>query len=270
MDLPDIVRLEERRQAAGLKDIALEWRPCAGGVAGRAKPGNWTNYVTGAALDGPPAPGEIEDITRWFEEVGVEARFEVAPTADPALIKELERLGFALRLFENVFARELKQGDSFAPTHPPSPELSIERIDPADEARCREYGRVIMLGFRPGFEPEEHNYDLALRGIRHPRVRTFAAVIDGRIVGGGAMELTAEVAGLYGMSVLPEFRRHGIQQAMLAHRLRHALEHGAKLATIGSKPGIPTERNVKRLGFELAYAKVHVAKAGEGLTPLPE
>jgi hypothetical protein len=40
---------------------------------------------------------------------------------------------------------------------------------------------------------------------------------------------------------------------------------GCILATISSRPGIPTERNALRLGFTMAYTKVILVRPGPGL-----
>lgn len=76
----------------------------------------------------------------------------------------------------------------------------------------------------------------------------------------------AEVCALFGLSLLPEFRRRGIQQALIAARLNSASVRGARLATIGSKPGAETERNVRRMGFATAYTKPVMVRPGPGLS----
>jgi len=46
----------------------------------------------------------------------------------------------------------------------------------------------------------------------------------------------AEVCALFGLSLLPEFRRRGIQQALIAARLNSASVRGARLATMAQSP----------------------------------
>ena len=41
-----------------------------------------------------------------------------------------------------------------------------------------------------------------------------------------------------------------------------------RCATIGSLPGSPTERNVRRMGFHVAYVKPHLIRPGPGLKPI--
>jgi GNAT superfamily N-acetyltransferase len=88
------------------------------------------------------------------------------------------------------------------------------------------------------------------------------------MVGAGSVEFAGELCALFGLSVLPEFRRRGIQQALIAARLNEARRRGAHLATISGRPGAATERNVMRMGFALAYTKVILVKPGPGLTPM--
>lgn len=72
----------------------------------------------------------------------------------------------------------------------------------------------------------------------------------------GAGGRPATVGCFFGVSELPEFRRRGIQQALIAARLQACVDAGCELACIHSSPGIGTERNAARMGFALAYTKV--------------
>ena len=67
----------------------------------------------------------------------------------------------------------------------------------------------------------------------------------------------------------PRARRKGVQQALIAARLRVLRDRGVFLATIGSRPGEGTERNVWRMGFQVAYTKVVLVKPEKGLVPTP-
>jgi GNAT superfamily N-acetyltransferase len=88
-------------------------------------------------------------------------------------------------------------------------------------------------------------------------------------VAGGSAELHPNVATLFGLSTLPAFRRRGVQAALIAARLERARAAGISLATIGSEPGISTERNAMRLGFRVAYTKVVLRKPEPGLARSP-
>ena len=93
--------------------------------------------------------------------------------------------------------------------------------------------------------------------------------MGGQAAGAAGSSYRAGVMSLFGTSVLPAFRRRGIQQALIAARLGRALSLRADLASITSHPGIPTERNAARLGFQLAFVRSVLVKRGPGLVPSP-
>ena len=269
MELIEIARLEEARQALGLAEIADESRPFGGGTAGRGVAGSWINNVVGAAMNGPVDAAALDNLIEWYASAGIEPRLEVAPFADPGLIALLEERRFVVRMFENVFYRELDVGSVVRAPQEPPVELSIGILNPADAAVVREAALVAISGFfPPGAEPRESDIEMSERALRHPRTVAVVARVGGRAVGAGSMEVSGGVCGLFGLSVLPEFRRRGIQQALIAARLNEAAKRGARLATIGSKPGVATERNVRRMGFALAYTKVVLVQPGPGRAPV--
>ena len=90
------------------------------------------------------------------------------------------------------------------------------------------------------------------------------AEADGEIIGAGKADVTEVVGGLFGLSVLPAWRRRGVQQALIVARLEALRERGCRWATISSEPGVATERNARRMGFELAYTKVDLRQLGGG------
>ncbi|MGE0481399.1 MAG: GNAT family N-acetyltransferase [Phycisphaerae bacterium] len=269
IELVDIARREEARQVRGLREIADDHREFGGGIAGRGKPGIWINNAVGMALDGPVPRAELESVLAWYESAGVEPRFEVAPFVDLAFIDDCAALGMVVRAFENTFVRALDREESIRPLVDPPPELAVAIVDARDAHAVRTYSIVATSGFfPPGVSPREEDLAVSARAVRHPRTVAFTASLGGRVVGAGAMEVAGDIAGLFGLSVLPEFRRRGIQQALLAARLNEAARRGATLATISARPGIATERNVRRMGFQLAYTKVVLVRPGPGLAPV--
>ncbi len=272
IDTVSVARLEEGRQTRAVREIADEWTPFAGGVMSRAAPGSWMNVVVGAGMDAPVSADEVASLVDHYACRGIEPRVEMCPFADPSFMAELEAAGFTLRILENVLVRPLDAGEAFTPLHAAPPGLVIEQIDPSDAVAIREYVLTAMAGFiPPGVEAPDAVIASAERAARHPRTVAIVARLPGEagrtVVGAGGMEIAGEIASLFGLSVAEPFRRRGIQQAMLAYRLRLAAQRGARVATIGSKPGAHTERNVRRMGFELAYTKPVLAKRGPGLIP---
>jgi len=265
LDLIEVAMMEEKRQALGLADIATDSRSLAGGTAARGEPGSWLNNAVGVALDGPVDEAELDSVIGWYVAGGIEPRLEVCPFVHEGLLGMLEKRGFGVRAFENVFFRELGVS-AIEAVHGMPEGVRIGRVDPGDAEMVRAYGMVVVAGFMPpGVEPRESDLEVSARCLKHERSAAYGAWVDGTLVGGGAMEVAGEVAALFGLSVAPEFRRRGIQGALIAARLKEAAARGARIATISSRPGVATERNVRRMGFDLAYTKLVMAKAGEGL-----
>lgn len=269
MELAEIARLEEGRQARGLAEVAETHVPLGGGTLGRGFPGSWHNNAVGLGLTGPVSAAEVEQLIDFYASAGCEPRVEVCPFADPTLTQELGRAGFRLSDWEMVFFLELDPARPARSVYPAPPGLKLDFTDPTDESAVMEFAKVSSSGFAPPgqeFPPEF----LALAGnvVRHPRCKGAIAVLEGRVVGAGGMDISPPVASLFGLSVLPEHRRQGIQQALIAHRLNYAASKGARLATIGGRPGQATERNVRRMGFQLAYTKVVMTRPGPGLVPV--
>ena len=64
-----------------------------------------------------------------------------------------------------------------------------------------------------------------------------------------------------GASTRPEYRRRGVQTALLHVRLAAARERGCDLAAVMTVAGNDSQRNIERAGFRLAYTKAVVVGA---------
>ncbi|HVK64699.1 MAG TPA: GNAT family N-acetyltransferase, partial [Polyangium sp.] len=107
----------------------------------------------------------------------------------------------------------------------------------------------------------EADRQVSLAMVKAPRSINVIAWAGDEAVGAGSAEVRGEVTALFGTSVLPAWRRRGIQQALIHARLAEARARGATVATIGSMPGEPTERNVQRVGFRVVCTRVHLERA---------
>ncbi|HEY0840225.1 MAG TPA: GNAT family N-acetyltransferase, partial [Vulgatibacter sp.] len=218
--------------------------------------GSWQNYAVGLGLDGPVHGRDLDRVVAFYRDRGVAPTVEVSPFAHESLIHGLAERGFALREFETVLARTIAPREDLRPSSWPQG-LEIVDVDPRDDEQVRTFIDVSTSGFRPEGHPlDGANEVLSRRMVEHPRSRAFLALVDGVAAGGGAVEIGEDVACLFGTSVLPAFRRRGIQQALILRRLERCREEGSSLAVIHSIPGAATDRNALRLGFTLAYTRV--------------
>jgi GNAT superfamily N-acetyltransferase len=93
-------------------------------------------------------------------------------------------------------------------------------------------------------------------GGNHP----FLAFVDCVAAGGASAFAFGGVAGMFGASTLPKFRGRGVQTALLAARLRWAVQHGCDLAKGITLPGSASDRNHERLGFRVAYTRTKLVR----------
>ena len=85
--------------------------------------------------------------------------------------------------------------------------------------------------------------------------RCFLAEIDGRPVAAASLNVASGVAVLAGAATIPEARRRGAQQALLAARLEFAAALGIDLAMVVTLPGSASQRNSEKQGFRPVYTR---------------
>ncbi|PRQ04345.1 hypothetical protein ENSA5_08540 [Enhygromyxa salina] len=258
----EIAKLEEPRQAKILADSTPTVRPFAGGVMGFHEPGSWQNQACGVGLEGPVSDDEIDAMIDFYESRGVEARVELSPFAHETLVAGLAARGFVVREFENVLARELPPGEELEGALPFGRPAGLEltRIASSDHDSLELASRLTLSGFFPDGQIPKSMLDACRRTLALESTLVYLATIDGQPIAVGSVGVGGRVGSLMGVSTLPGFRRRGVQQTLMVTRLLDVRERGCVLATIGSRPGIATERNAMRVGFVMAYTKVTVGR----------
>lgn len=261
----EIAEINENRQKRALSELADDTRAVGGGVVTFSPGIDWINHATMLGFNVDVSDEELDTFESFLTDRGATPKIEMTTFATESFIASLASRSYVVEQFENVLVRPMREGeDPFAAmTHPRAEGLEIVRTDPADVEACRRHAILVMSGFMPEPIPEEH-IDMCIRSIDHPRSVGFTAFLDGEPVGACGMEIFehsgVKAASLWGASVAETYRRRGVQQAMLAHRMAHGLARGCELTLIESKPGIATERNVARMGFTLGYARVCLMK----------
>ncbi len=113
---------------------------------------------------------------------------------------------------------------------------------------------VNRIGFGIPEYAEERLFDLFAAVAFEPVVQCYLAVLNGQPVGTSQLFLSAGVAGIYNVTVLPEARGRGIGAAVTLAALRVAHQRGYRISILQSSHlGYPVYR---RLGFQ-DYGKLH-------------
>ena len=137
---------------------------------------------------------------------------------------------------------------------PSAPGGVTVRVSGPEEAEL--WSRINTIGWAHD-HPELGEMLFKLGAVMAARVGTvsFLAEIDGQPRAAAALCLHEGIALFAGASTVPDFRRRGLQSALLRERMRYAFQHGCDLAMMGAQPGSNSQRNAQRAGFQIAYTR---------------
>lgn len=231
----------------------------AGGVACFGGAGSFLNKALGLGMRGPVTKEEFDRLEAFFRRRGVPTQIECCPLADPSLRRLVEERRYEVAGEECVLWRGLQ--DAIPPKDFPG--IAVEELRAEGE---NEYADTVARGFLAAEGSSFSEAEIASGGVeglaqmirfafRSPSSRSFLARCDGAAAGGGILIVHGDAAGVYGASVLPPFRRRGIQAALLAARLRAAKAAGCAFVATTTLPGSASQRNAQRAGFQLLYTK---------------
>jgi len=131
-----------------------------------------------------------------------------------------------------------------------------------DASRAEEFADIVVRAFYPdGNEPE--GFTAMISPIYQvDGAVLFVAEVDGKPVACGAGLIIPEhkILALFGAGTLPEYRRRGLQTALLRTRMAVAAQEGCEYAVIVTRGGTTSQHNAERLGFRVAYSKATLVK----------
>jgi ribosomal protein S18 acetylase RimI-like enzyme len=241
---------DARRLALVMREVASESAPVGEGCMACDGPDSWANYAVGLGVTRPPTNAELDALVAFYERRGFPAALQVTPYQDPALLAGLALRGFVVDEVETVLVRPLTD---LPPLDAPAG-VTFRRINPRDEVDVEAWVQAQADGFSEGRRSE--GADRISRVVaRHGRSRKYLVELEGRVVGAGGLEEYEGSSVLIAGCVHPDFRRRGLQRALIRFRL-HEAAAVSTYALVGSLAGGPTERNARREGFATAYAQL--------------
>jgi GNAT superfamily N-acetyltransferase len=185
-------------------------------------------------------------------QAGTDVQIELCPYADPSVFAILAARGYRVQEFNQVWVRSL--GTEIPAGEPLAEGIELRPVRAGEEGL---FARVVLAGFLE--QESEVSTEAALLFEPMPfaeGTECWLAWVDGEAAGGGSVSFYDGVATLFGTSVLPRFRRRGIQDALIRRRLLRAREQGCDLASSNTLPGTSSQRNMERGGFHVAYPKL--------------
>jgi GNAT superfamily N-acetyltransferase len=81
-----------------------------------------------------------------------------------------------------------------------------------------------------------------------------------RAIGAAAIAVYDGVALCFGDATPPQFRRRGVQSALIAARLAAGAAAGCPLGMAVTLPGSASQRNYERQGFHVVYTRTKFAR----------
>jgi GNAT superfamily N-acetyltransferase len=212
------------------------------------------------AVFSPPGSGPLAtDIRRELSARCPPNWWWVGPSARHLSISQtLLSFGFLLDHRRRGMAVDL--GAAAQSTHPPSGTLFQEVRDVSETRHIADlWSRAGPTAIRDG--APTFNALLAGRwGARDSRVRLSLAWSNSRPVATVAVGTYGEIAGVFGLTTLPEARTRGIGRALLAFALRHAAQSGARWAVTSVR--MDEEPFYRNFGFA-AYDDFEIYRATE-------
>jgi GNAT superfamily N-acetyltransferase len=228
-----------------------------GGRAVCGEPGLPMNKVLGLGLGAEVTDADLDALEAFYDERGSPIQIELCPMAARGLSSRLTKRGYELLGFESEMARP-------GPFHPiDGPDTSAIRIERTTDPRDEDlWTRVVSEGFIAAEEaptvPPPPDVLAAtstiMRGFIHPGITRYLALVNGDAAGGCASFQADGVVGIFGTATVPQYRRRGVQTALVSRTLTDAAP-GIDLAIATTEAGSTSQRTFERLGFRLLYTR---------------
>ncbi len=239
-----VARMERLREVhrAG-DDVAIRRHGDATAVAMRHLPTNSLfNRVMGA---GPEHAGRLGELLAVYAELGTQAHLEALPGWFGEALAT-EALGLGLRPFDwTAMLYRLPSREVL----PPADGVTVRPVG-ADEGEV--FADLLLRGFGVLEPPTPDD----LRGVASylgiDWWHCYLAEYEGRPAGIGVLALGEGLGYLAAGCTIPELRGHGVQTALIGHRVRVAAELGCGLVTVRARFDGTSQHNLERCGFRVA------------------
>lgn len=257
-----------REIASGVRDRRPEANalvePISGGVAVYSGPESPINKLIGIGFEPDIDESKLRLVEDSFAERGAKLQAEVSTLADPHVHEMLCTRGYVLQGFENVLGRPLGLADLSAE---PITSEDVQGVPPAD---MPVWASLLVDGFQHPDEQGVAGEPLPPRDVIEriicdmsdvPSMRRYVVHVQGAMVAGASMRIDDGVAQLAGSATLREFRRRGLQTALIRSRLIDGVRLGCDVAVVTTSPGSRSQQNLQKQGFHLLYSRALLIKS---------
>lgn len=204
------------------------------------------DLAIGFGVARPPTRAALDAVLAYYAGLGQVPRIAVlGRLASQAVARHLRSAGLQEAApHHHVFVRRGRA----APRSRLEENVALERVSARDAAPLAVLAQTGFGGRGPIAEYFTRTRIAMLRS--HPRTAAAVrATRNGEPAGSGIVIVSSGAASLWSGSVLPAYRGHGIQRALIAERLRIAIARGARVCFSLAEPGGRSARNLVAMGF---------------------
>jgi ribosomal protein S18 acetylase RimI-like enzyme len=231
-----------------------------GGIGVCGIPGSPMNKVLGLGLGVTVTEADLDALELFYDERECPIQIELCPLASVDLVEALQTRGYVLKGFENELACALPR------TPGPTNGLRVEVLSHSAEDDA--FLQVTAEGFAcpesssPGALAPDVVSSLreVMKQFMHPGIVRYLVRIEGEPAGAAASLVTDGVIGIFGTATRPQYRRRGVQSAIVAHAMATAAG-SADLAIATTEPGSVSQRTFERLGFQVLYTRAILVRS---------
>lgn len=205
---------------------------------------------------GPADLDQLSEILGIYAAAGIDPCFDMSPDRQTGEVAEaLAAQGFVPRL-QLAFLKNECNGEDLgrkpAEGLAPHTEIEISRI--SDEEEAHSFIRLIERS-RGGDSPalDEAIVQRKSRYFYREDFQNFVVFIGGEPAGMGSMFIRGDTGYLANDFTFPDYRRRGVQTALVRHRLQTAAALGLKRVYTDVEFASASHSNMLKGGFELVY-----------------
>lgn len=227
---------------------AADWMECGGGVAvfdGAESP---ITQAFALGIFEPLTPAVLDVVEQFFFDRGAPSQLEVSPHAGVPATRLLCDRGYRPIEIASVLFQPVRADNAELPADVRVRVTGVNEIDLWTDVSARGWCHELP-------ELREFLLDMGVVAANRENSVCLLAELNGVSGATAALCFHEGVALFAGASTVPEFRRRGLQGAVLQARMRLAAEKGCDLAMMVAEAGSESQRNAERKGFAIAYTR---------------
>lgn len=247
------------------EDIAIYSVSEGAAIATLPEFGAKLNRISGMGLG--KQDDDVEELARVegiLTSAGREVTIHVNPYTDKSISQWLLSNNYYATSFSNALLYSFSDAAVAQLLDTPTEKTPGLRVRQAAATDKDEFLQHSIMGFKENGRSLKLLRTLAQSAALRDDTTLYIATIDDEVAGTAALAIMqtpyGRIAYFYLDSTLPQYRRRGVQAALIRARLLDTHRQGVKYATMITHLGVGSSRNAERLGFKIAYIKTKFTK----------